>query len=52
MEGGRVVQIGTPQELISQPANDYVRSFFKSFNSRCQCSVLAKNAPLQSVSRH
>ncbi|MCW5329465.1 ATP-binding cassette domain-containing protein, partial [Pseudomonas aeruginosa] len=29
MEGGRVVQIGTPQELISQPANDYVRTFFK-----------------------
>ncbi|MGB5957654.1 MAG: glycine/betaine ABC transporter ATP-binding protein, partial [Pseudomonas sp.] len=33
MEGGRVVQIGTPQELINQPANDYVRTFFKSFDS-------------------
>ncbi|MFJ4052671.1 glycine betaine/L-proline ABC transporter ATP-binding protein [Pseudomonas sp. NPDC089743] len=33
MEGGRVVQIGTPQELISQPANDYVRTFFKGFDS-------------------
>ncbi|WP_312932432.1 glycine betaine/L-proline ABC transporter ATP-binding protein [Pseudomonas sp.] len=33
MEGGRVVQIGTPQELISQPANDYVRTFFKDFDS-------------------
>ncbi|WP_434603670.1 glycine betaine/L-proline ABC transporter ATP-binding protein [Pseudomonas sp. Z4-7] len=33
MEGGQVVQIGTPQELISQPANDYVRTFFKGFDS-------------------
>ncbi|MGE8059525.1 quaternary amine ABC transporter ATP-binding protein [Pseudomonas sp. NPDC089547] len=33
MEGGRVVQIGTPQELISQPANEYVRTFFKGFDS-------------------
>ncbi|MFB4391807.1 MULTISPECIES: glycine betaine/L-proline ABC transporter ATP-binding protein [unclassified Pseudomonas] len=33
MEGGRVVQIGTPQELINQPANDYVRTFFKGFDS-------------------
>jgi len=33
MEGGKVVQIGTPQELISQPANDYVRTFFKGFDS-------------------
>ncbi|MNI59898.1 Glycine betaine/L-proline transport ATP-binding protein ProV [compost metagenome] len=33
MEGGRVVQIGTPQELINQPANEYVRNFFKGFDS-------------------
>jgi glycine betaine/proline transport system ATP-binding protein len=32
MEGGRVVQIGTPLELIEQPANDYVRAFFKGFD--------------------
>ena len=32
MEGGRVVQIGTPQELINNPANDYVRTFFKGFD--------------------
>ena len=29
MEQGRVVQIGTPQEIVTQPANDYVRSFFQ-----------------------
>ncbi|MBC3489291.1 ATP-binding cassette domain-containing protein, partial [Pseudomonas sp. SWRI50] len=50
MEGGRVVQIGTPQQLINQPANDYVRAFFKTFNSRCQCSSLANSTPLQSLS--
>ncbi|MBO3274328.1 glycine betaine/L-proline ABC transporter ATP-binding protein ProV [Pseudomonas schmalbachii] len=33
MEGGRVVQIGTPQELLNQPANEYVETFFKGFDS-------------------
>jgi glycine betaine/proline transport system ATP-binding protein len=28
MEGGRVVQIGTPEELLNDPADEYVRSFF------------------------
>ncbi len=28
MEGGQVVQIGTPEEIVSNPANEYVRSFF------------------------
>lgn len=27
MEHGRIVQIGTPQELIASPANDYVKRF-------------------------
>lgn len=30
MEGGRLVQVGTPQEIIENPADEYVRSFFKS----------------------
>jgi glycine betaine/proline transport system ATP-binding protein len=29
MEGGRVVQIGTPQEILRNPADDYVETFFK-----------------------
>lgn len=29
MEGGRVVQVGTPQELMQNPADDYVETFFK-----------------------
>jgi len=29
MEGGRVVQVGTPEEILQQPANDYVEAFFR-----------------------
>ncbi|MDP2698118.1 glycine betaine/L-proline ABC transporter ATP-binding protein ProV [Thalassospira sp.] len=29
MEGGVVVQIGTPEEILNNPANDYVKSFFR-----------------------
>ncbi len=29
MEGGRVVQIGTPDEILKNPADDYVKSFFR-----------------------
>ena len=28
MDGGRMQQIGTPQELLLRPANDFVRQFF------------------------
>jgi glycine betaine/proline transport system ATP-binding protein len=28
MEGGSVIQIGTPGEIVTEPANEYVRSFF------------------------
>ncbi len=29
MEGGRVLQIGTAEEILNDPADDYVRSFFR-----------------------
>jgi len=29
MEGGRVVQIGSPEEILQNPADDYVRAFFR-----------------------
>lgn len=32
MEGGEVVQVGTPDEILNNPANDYVRSFFRGVN--------------------
>ncbi|MBU2709557.1 glycine betaine/L-proline ABC transporter ATP-binding protein ProV [Zooshikella harenae] len=28
MEAGAVVQVGTPEEIVNHPANEYVRSFF------------------------
>lgn len=30
MQNGNVVQVGTPDEIVMQPANDYVRSFFRN----------------------
>lgn len=29
MEGGRVVQVGTSDEILQRPADDYVRAFFR-----------------------
>lgn len=29
MQDGMVVQVGTPEEIVMKPANDYVRSFFR-----------------------
>ena len=29
MQGGEISQIGTPEEIISNPANEYVKSFFQ-----------------------
>jgi glycine betaine/proline transport system ATP-binding protein len=29
MEGGTVVQVGTPEEILNNPADDYVASFFR-----------------------
>jgi len=30
MQDGSIVQIGTPEEIVLNPANEYVRSFFQS----------------------
>ena len=29
MEGGRVIQVGAPEEILQNPADDYVRAFFR-----------------------
>ena len=29
MEGGRVVQVGTPEDILQNPADDYVQAFFR-----------------------
>jgi glycine betaine/proline transport system ATP-binding protein len=33
MEGGCLVQLGTPQEIINNPSNDYVRAFFEGVDT-------------------
>ncbi|MGC9460435.1 glycine betaine/L-proline ABC transporter ATP-binding protein ProV [Vibrio genomosp. F10] len=32
MQNGEVVQVGTPDEILNNPANDYVEAFFRSVN--------------------
>lgn len=32
MEGGHVVQVGSPEEILNRPANEYVHSFFRGVN--------------------
>jgi glycine betaine/proline transport system ATP-binding protein len=29
MEGGQVLQVGTPREILENPASDYIRNFFR-----------------------
>lgn len=55
MEGGRIVQCGTPQEIFSAPANEYVADFVAHMNPLgvlCARDVLtpANGSPEQSVS--
>ncbi len=33
MEGGRLVQLGTPQEIIRNPVDEYVRAFFEGVDT-------------------
>ena len=33
MEGGRVVQVGTSDEILQRPANDYVKAFFNGVDT-------------------
>ncbi len=33
MEGGCVVQVGTPEEILQNPANDYVEAFFRGVDA-------------------
>ena len=39
MQGGIVVQVGTPDEILNKPANDYVRSFFRGVDVSSVFSV-------------
>ncbi len=39
MEGGVVVQVGTPEEILNNPANEYVASFFRGVDVSTVLSV-------------
>ncbi|MDT0682169.1 glycine betaine/L-proline ABC transporter ATP-binding protein ProV [Roseicyclus sp. F158] len=39
MQGGVVVQVGRPDEILNNPANDYVRSFFRGVDVSTVISV-------------
>ncbi len=40
MEKGKIVQVGTPEEIIRAPKNDFVRNFIKSGNVDTETSQL------------
>lgn len=46
MQGGEVIQVGTPDDILHNPANDYVRSFFKGVdvsNVFCAKDIASKS---------
>lgn len=46
MEGGRIAQIGTPDEILRNPADEYVESFFRGVNVAtvlCARDIAEKN---------
>lgn len=55
MQGGEVIQVGTPDEILNNPANDYVRTFFRGVDishvfsakdiARRSASALMRKAP-------
>jgi len=45
MEGGRIVQIGTPEELVTNPATDYVRRFVSKVSPARVVRVSSLMAP-------
>ncbi len=46
MKDGKIVQIGTAEEIISKPANDYVKAFVEDMN---RSAVLTAGAIMQPV---
>ena len=48
MKDGRIVQIGTPEEIVTQPADDYVRDFVQDISKLKLVSAHAIMVPLAS----
>ena len=49
MEGGRIVQTGSPEEIVLRPADDYVRSFVANVNPLSVLRLEAVMRPLSPV---
>ncbi|MCG9559007.1 glycine betaine/L-proline ABC transporter ATP-binding protein ProV [Vibrio kanaloae] len=47
MQNGEVVQVGTPDEILNSPANDYVEAFFRGVNVASALTVkdIARKKP-------
>ena len=54
MEGGRVVQVGTPDEILRNPADDYVRAFFRGVDvaSVYRAGDVARKTQVTVIERH
>jgi glycine betaine/proline transport system ATP-binding protein len=54
MEGGRVVQVGTPDDILKNPADDYVRSFFRGVDVAAvyKAGDIARKTQVTVIERH
>ncbi|MFA5121740.1 choline ABC transporter ATP-binding protein [Zavarzinia sp.] len=51
MEGGRIIQAGTPEDIVLRPATDYVREFVQHMNPLNILKGDAAMTPLDALSR-
>jgi glycine betaine/proline transport system ATP-binding protein len=51
MEGGRIVQSGTPEDIVLRPANDYVRDFIANVNPLSVLTAWNVMRPLHELER-
>jgi glycine betaine/proline transport system ATP-binding protein len=49
MEGGRVVQVGTPDEILRNPSDEYVKAFFKGVDTKKYFMAKDLAEPAQAV---
>jgi glycine betaine/proline transport system ATP-binding protein len=54
MEGGRVVQVGTPDEILRNPEDEYVRAFFRGVDvtSVLKAADIARKTQVTVIERH
>ncbi|MBP5978874.1 MAG: glycine betaine/L-proline ABC transporter ATP-binding protein [Halomonas sp.] len=51
LKDGEVVQIGTPEEILTQPANDYVRRFIEGVDRARILTAASAMRPLRTTAR-